>query len=202
MQLTHPEYDDQALMRRVRTGDPAAEQELYRVHAGVALRRAAQLGAQHADAEDFVAEAFLRVLRQLRKGNGPNGPFGPYLYAALRNLAADAHRGQRGRERPTEEMGTVTDRVAAGPDPQDEIETRLSIQAAMQRLPARWREILWRVHVEGHSTAALAAEFGASTQAISALAYRARKALRCAYAEAEHGVEAAGTNRTDLPRSA
>lgn len=202
MQLTHPERDDQALLRRVRAGDPAAEQELYRAYAGVALRRASQLGAQHADAEDFVAEAFLRVLRQIRKGNGPDGPFGPYLYAALRNLAADAHRGQRGRERPTDEMGAVSDRVASGPDPQDEIETRLSIQAAMRRLPARWREILWRVHVEGHSPAALAAELGASTQSISALAYRARKALRCAYAEADRATPPTGSNRTDLPRSA
>jgi DNA-directed RNA polymerase specialized sigma24 family protein len=37
------------------------------------------------------------------------------------------------------------------------------------------------MHVEGQSPSALADEIGATAQAVSALAYRARKALRCNY---------------------
>jgi DNA-directed RNA polymerase specialized sigma24 family protein len=37
------------------------------------------------------------------------------------------------------------------------------------------------MHVEGQSPSALAEELGATAQSVSALAYRARKALRCAY---------------------
>ncbi|MDP9093179.1 MAG: hypothetical protein M3N95_09640 [Actinomycetota bacterium] len=59
---------DRALIDRVRAGDQAAEQMLYRMYLSPALRRARILGAQPADAEDYVAEAFLRVLRCLRGG--------------------------------------------------------------------------------------------------------------------------------------
>jgi RNA polymerase sigma factor (sigma-70 family) len=169
------------LINRVRAGDQTAEQVLYRTYAEPALRRARQLGAQPADAEDYVAEAFLRVLRQLRQGGGPDGLFAPYLYAALRNLAADAHRGQRGRELPTDQIGTTIDLCTRGSDPEDEVANRMSMQEAMDDLPYRWRDVLWRMHVEGESPSALAEEIGATAQSVSALAYRARKALRCAY---------------------
>ena len=182
-ELHQPAFD-RALIDRVRAGDSTAEHVLYRTYVDPALRRARQLGAQPADAEDFVAEAFLRVLRQLRQGRGPDDLFAPYLFAALRNLAADAHRGQRGREMPTDQIGTTIDRCATAADPETEVETRISVRAAMDGLPHRWRDVLWRMHVEGQSPSALAAESGATAQAVSALAYRARKALRCNYERA------------------
>lgn len=172
---------DRALIDRARAGDSSAEHVLYLAYVDLAMRRARQLGAQPADAEDFVAEAFLRVFGQLRQGRGPDDLFAPYLLAALRNLAADAHRGQRGREMPTDQIGTTIDRCASTPDPEIEVENRIAVRAAMDGLPRRWRDVLWRVHVEGQSPSALAAESGATAQAVSALAYRARKALRCNY---------------------
>jgi RNA polymerase sigma factor (sigma-70 family) len=182
--LSSAELDDeQALLRRVRSGDVEAEGELYVTHVDVAVRRAVQLGAQRADAEDFVAEAFIRVLRQLRKGKGPDGPFRPYLWASLRNVATDSYRGQRGRERPSEDLNVVPG-SGAGSDPETEIDISLSVRSAMKSLPPRWREVLWSLHVEGQSPAELAADLGATAQSISALAYRARKALRRAYHEA------------------
>jgi RNA polymerase sigma factor (sigma-70 family) len=179
----HQPAFDRMLINRVRAGDQSAEHLLYRTYAAPALRRARQLGAQQADAEDYVAEAFLRVLRQLRQGGGPDGLFAPYLYAALRNLAADAHRGQRGRELPTDQIGTTIDLCTHRSDPEDEVATRMSVHEAMDELPYRWRDVLWRMHVEGQSPSALAEELGATPQSVSALAYRARKALRCAYEE-------------------
>jgi RNA polymerase sigma factor (sigma-70 family) len=186
----HQHDTDRALIRRVREGDSTAEHALYRLYVETALRRARQLGAQPADAEDYVAEAFLRVLRQLRHGGGPDGLFAPYLFAALRNLAADAHRGQRGRELPTDQIGSAIDVGAAALNPEDEVETRISVHAAMDGLPHRWRDVLWRMHVEGQSPTALADEIGVSPQSVSALAYRARKALRCNYERANHRTSA------------
>ncbi len=188
--LSSAELDDeQALLTRIRSGDIEAEGVLYVKHVDVALRRAAQLGAQRADAEDFVAEAFIRVLRQLRKGKGPNGPVRPYLWASLRNVAADSYRGQRGRERPTEELGAVHG-AGAGSDPQTEIDISHAVRLAMRSLPVRWREVLWLLDVEGRSPAELAADRGVTPQSISAVAYRARKALRRAYHEANPGGQA------------
>lgn len=174
---------DRVLIDRVRAGDRWAEQQLYRTYATPALRRARQLGAQPADAEDYVAEAFLRVLSQLRRGAGPADRFAPYLFTVLRNLAADSYRGQHGRELPTDQIGAVVDVRASRPDPADVVEARMSVRAAMATLPPRWRDVLWRMHVEGRSPAALAAELGATPQSVSAAAFRARRAFRVAFAQ-------------------
>ena len=174
--------DDATLMDRVRGGDLAAEAALYRQHHAIAVRRAVQFGAQRADAEDFVQDAFVRVIRQLRKGGGPDNAFRPYLLAAVRNAAVDAHRGQRGRECPVADWPPATVIVAGGLDPQQEIEMRISVQAAMETLPQRWKDVLWSLDVEGRSPASVAGSSGVSAQSVSALAYRARRAFRQAYA--------------------
>ena len=173
--------DDAALMDRVRAGDERAEAELYRQHRTAALRRAVQFGAQQADAEDFVHEAFMRVIRQLRKGRGPDGPFRPYLIAAVRNAAADAHRGQRGRELPVDDIAVTADGPARAVDPHHTLEVRSAVSAAMRSLPQRWKDVLWLLDVEGHTPTSIAGATGVSAQSVSALAYRARRALRHAY---------------------
>jgi RNA polymerase sigma factor (sigma-70 family) len=175
---------DSWLMARVRAGDLAAETELYQAHSSAAVRRAMQYGAQPADAEDYMHEAFVRVIRQLRKGKGPDRAFRPYLIAAVRNVAADAHRGQRGREVPSPDAVFATEPVTAAADPQEQVEVRSSVQHAMCGLPQRWKDILWRLDVEGQTPASIADEIGVTPQSISALAYRARKAFRLAYATA------------------
>ncbi|HEY2166849.1 MAG TPA: sigma-70 family RNA polymerase sigma factor [Jatrophihabitantaceae bacterium] len=172
---------ERELIARVRRGDHTAEQTLYRMYVGPALRRARKLSAQPADAEDYVAEAFLRVLRLLHEGRGPSTSFGPYLFAVLRNLATDAYRGQRARELPSDQIGTSIDFCASRSATEDEVEARVSVRAAMGGLPQRWRDVLWRMHVEGHSPSALAEEFGVSANSVSAMAHRARNALRSAY---------------------
>jgi RNA polymerase sigma factor (sigma-70 family) len=170
--------DDRVLIDRVRAGDVAAEHKLYVAHFATAMRSALRGGAQKADAEDFVHEAFIRVLRHLRQGKGPTGPLRPYLHAAVRNAAADAHRGQRARERPSEDWEVLAADRPARLEPQEEIEIRHSVQAAMALLPLRSREMLWRLDVEGHTPARVAADAGIPVQTLSARAYRARKTLR------------------------
>jgi RNA polymerase sigma factor (sigma-70 family) len=174
------ESADVNLIDRARRGDRTAERDLYLRFADVAVRRAIQRGAQRADAEDYVAEAFLRIIRQLRAGNGPRGPFAPYLHASVRNAAADARRGQRGRERPT---ATVALTAVPAAESRVEYDVRAALAAAMRSLPRRWREVLWSVEVEGRPPALVAAELGVTAQAASALAYRARRGLRRAYAD-------------------
>ena len=185
---------DQALTNRVRAGDRSAEQVLYRTYLAPALRRARQLGAQQADAEDYVAEAFLRVFGQLRRGRGPADRFAPYLFTILRNLVADSYRGQHGRELPTDQIGVSIDLGATRPEPAAVVEARMMIRTAMATLPPRWRDVLWQMHVEGHSPTALAEEFGGTPQAVSAVAFRARRALRLAYVDA-------GAARSGAPSS-
>lgn len=177
--------DDATLMQRVREGDSDAEAALYRAHSDAAYRRAIQFGAQPADAEDYVQEAFFRVIRQLRNGKGPDQAFRAYLVTTVRNVATDAHRGQRGREAPGSGGPLDWDLQSLCPDPQEQIEVRHCVHAALRSLPPRWKEILWLLEVEGQTVASIALAVGSSAQSVSALAYRARKAFRQAYRAAD-----------------
>jgi hypothetical protein len=56
-----------------------------------------------------------------------------------------------------------------------------AIRAAYESLPERWRTVLWQVEVEGRKPQELADALGLSPNGVSALAYRARAALREAY---------------------
>lgn len=174
---TVAETRDRALMERVSAGDPSAEHELYALHARAAVGAAIRGGAQVADAEDFVHDAFIRVLAHLRRGSLPTGGFRPYLNAAVRNVAADSHRGRRAREAP------CGDRDLLSPDhrhlePHDEVEIRHQVRHAMATLPPGARTMLWMLDVEGHPVSAVAAQAGVAVEAISSRAYRARKSLR------------------------
>jgi RNA polymerase sigma factor (sigma-70 family) len=168
---------DRALMEQVSAGDGSAEHELYALHARAAVGAAIRAGAQVADAEDFVQDAFIRVLAHLRRGNLPTGGFRPYLNAAVRNVAADSHRGRRAREAPCGDRDLLySDRRHL--EPHDEVEIRHAVRHAMATLPPSARTMLWMLDVEGHSVSAVAAEAGVAVEAISSRAYRARKSLR------------------------
>jgi RNA polymerase sigma factor (sigma-70 family) len=180
--MTAAVTSDEELLNRVRLGDPEAEHQLYATHAPVAVRLARQNGAQHADAEDFVSEAFIRVLRQLRLGRGPQTHFRSYLLTAVHNVAIDSRKGQPGREWATDTIEDQGSYTADTRDPQELVEVRTAINDAMRELPERWRQVLWQVEVEGTKPAAVAEEYGATAQSVYALVYRARKALRAAYA--------------------
>lgn len=90
---------DRARNDRILAVNDAAEGMLYRMHIETALSRDQRLGAQSADAADYVAEAFLRVLRQVRQGGCPEFSFAPYLFAVAHNLAINASTPEAARQR-------------------------------------------------------------------------------------------------------
>jgi len=188
---------DLLLLRRARAGDPSAFAELYERYHGVATsvarRSTASLGT--AEVDDIVADAFLAVEQAIGNGHGPTRAFLPYLLTVVRHRAvrarADHDRSVRLRARLEAELVTeVPDVAAAGPagdaaaadgpglDP-DSLLAR-----AYRILPERWQRVLWLSEVEGRPVRAWAGELGLGLGAASALAYRARRALRDEYLRA------------------
>jgi RNA polymerase sigma factor (sigma-70 family) len=170
-------------------------EELYIEHAPAARRLASSL-VPSGVADDIVAEAFARVLAAIRSGGGPSQTFRGYLLTAVRNVANDWLRTSR-RLTLVSDMDVAAGESVAGPgrinpgigsaaETQMEArdEARL-VTRAFGRLPARWREVLWQLEVEGKAPAAVAPMFGLSANGVSALAMRAREGLRQAYLE-EH----------------
>jgi len=173
---------DADLITRARAGDDRAYELLYRRHRSAALRYARSLPSSPADVEDIVAEAFARVLAALRAGNGPEEAFRPYLLSAVRNAFYDLVR-RSGREQPVDDVSPY-DSGQPFTDPVTHGEERVLIARAFDKLPERWRMVLWHTEVEGENPAAVAPLLGISPNAVSALAYRAREGLRESYLQA------------------
>ncbi|WP_408897262.1 RNA polymerase sigma factor [Nocardioides sp. R1-1] len=179
---------DGQLLAAARRGETEAFGVLFARYRDIAVKVARRAGVRPTDVDDVVADAWSRVLRAIEGGNGPTENFPGYLATAIRRVAW-AYNEHRAMYIPTEEAG-VLDGVWADEPYESLADTELG--RAMARLPASWREVLWRVEVEGEKVASIAAECRKSANAVSAIASRARKRLRAELSEVAEVTELAG----------
>jgi RNA polymerase sigma factor (sigma-70 family) len=177
---------DEPLIDAVRRGEVDAYAQLYRKHHEPARRTAQLCAGDHADQQDLVAEAFVRVLAAILGGNGPRDNLRPYLLVAIRNLASS----QWHRERRVDRYGADADVAADGEEAAcDQIVVgrwrERVLWEAFRELPPRWRTVLWHMEVNGAHPSDLAPTLGLSPNGVSALAVRAREGLRKAYLQAQ-----------------
>ncbi|HWO63277.1 MAG TPA: sigma-70 family RNA polymerase sigma factor, partial [Umezawaea sp.] len=123
----------------------------------------------------------------LRGGGGPDSAFRAYLLTALRHTAYDKTRRDR-RLELADDVEAVAGVAEATSQPfHDTAVARLdrSLAAtAFAGLPENWQTVLWHTEVEGQTPAQVAPLLGLTANGVSALAYRAREALRKAYLQA------------------
>lgn len=177
--------DDDELVRAVRGGDHEAYGELFRRHAAVARRVAVRAG-RPGEADDVVAEVFAGVLVQIRAGRGPTQSFRAYLLTGVRHEAGRRAVLARRYEpvADVEPWCAPTEPADWGDDRGDgSVDGEQTLREAYATLPDRWRRTLWQLEVEGRRPRELADELGLTANAVSALGYRARVALREAYLE-------------------
>lgn len=179
MGTSTPWIPDPDLIELTRGGDAAAYSVLFERHREAAWRLARQLARTPSDADDLVAEAFERVLNQLRQGKGPDVAFRAYLLTTLRHAHFRHHRAERVTV-PTGDA-LVLDQPVEDPDRVLASFDNAAAARAFGALPERWQMILWHLEVEGQRPAQVAELLGMKPNAVSALAYRAREALRQAY---------------------
>jgi DNA-directed RNA polymerase specialized sigma24 family protein len=173
-------HADGDLLAAVRRGNRDAYAILYQRHVDSARRVAAYRVDRAVDVDDVVAEAFTRTFALLAVGRGPNVDFRAYLLASVRNLAMRANALP---ECPDEVLVRLSPRAGAGGagDPTVAVPELAAMRSALCALKPRWREILWYTAVEGHTPTQVAAIMGLTPHAASALAARAREALRRSY---------------------
>lgn len=143
------------LVRRVRNGDPAAMEDLYRVlSAGVRLRLARQLGGR--DLNDRVHDMFVMVIESIRNGDvrQPERLMGYVRTVERRQVASHIDRTLRERRNASAmEIRTLRDR---GASPERFAIERQFADMAMRILGGlreRDREVLLRFYVEEESGA-------------------------------------------------
>lgn len=182
--------EDRALLERLRAGEDAAFGELFSRHSAAVFRLAMGLVTDRAEAEDLTAEAFFRVLQAIRRGSGPVDNVRGYLLIVARRVAWEWSLRRRDVPVSDEEL---THRAPSDPDTSGQFTERSLIRRAFTSLPERWRNVLWKMEVEGERPAAVATNFGLSPNATAALARRARQGLRAAYLQAHLAADRSST---------
>ena len=159
--MTPPDFEAR-LVARFQNGDVRALETLFDLYADRALGLAVRLCETREDAEEVTQEAFLRAFRfarQFRGGTeGGNGGFGPWLFAIVRNLAADRRRQLR---LPTLSLSApeaehLTTHGLSVEDEAEKRRERRDLLAALDALPEEWRTVLTLCDLEDvpHSEAA------------------------------------------------
>lgn len=178
----HP--GDEQLLDRVRAGDNAAYETLYREHLDGARHLARILvGNDHAD--ELVAESFAKVLASLRNGGGPTTNFRSYLHVTIRNGYRDGLRATS--EAPVSDQPWLLDDTEPPPEEMVEGLDETVAVDALSSLPESWQQVLWHVEVEGRKPAEVAQLMDMKAGAVSSLAHRAREGLKRAYLDLHAG---------------
>jgi RNA polymerase sigma-70 factor (ECF subfamily) len=150
-----PEVRDDALMRRVQTGDQEAFTALVDRYKDRVLNFVYRMVGQYQTAEDLAQETFVRVYTR-RDSYRPGSTFSVWLYTIARNLTLNYIRdmGRRATvwpERAAEDYeGLVGDADAA--DPLEELQrTELSekVGRAVSVLPDKFREVILLRDISG-----------------------------------------------------
>ncbi|MFF8233308.1 sigma-70 family RNA polymerase sigma factor [Streptomyces caelestis] len=187
---------DADLIDRMRSGDDAAYEELYRRHAQ-AVRRYARTCCRDAyTADDLTAEVFARMLQAVRGGSGPEHAVRAYLLTSVRRVAASWTRSAR-REQLVDDFAVFAAQSARGSyvSDDDTLDLGADVRAmheaersmamrAFRSLPERWQAVLWHTEVEDESPSEVATLFGLDANGTRVLASRAREGLKQAYLQA------------------
>ena len=170
-----PDTDLPALTRRVRSGDRAALEHVFRaLHPGLVRYGRSLADADHA--EDAVQEAFVTLWRR-RASLDPARSVRALLYAAVRNRLLNLHRDAARRH----DLLGMMDAPSAPPLPDDLTGAALladRVRQGLDALPARQREALSLSRFDGLGYAEIADLMGCSVKTVENHVGRALRALR------------------------
>lgn len=132
-----------AALPRLRAGDPAAQEALYRTFEPQVYNLARRICRTTEDAEDVLQETFIEVFRSIGRFRGDGS-----LWAWVRTIASSKAlmRLRRNKYRDTDELFED-----AAPMKRDDTALRMDLEAAMERLSPTSRAVVWLHDVEGYT---------------------------------------------------
>lgn len=175
------EATERALVMRARAGDRRAFGELVERHMRRAYYVALGLVGSHEDALDLSQEAFARAFRA-RRSLDPDRPFYAWLYQIVRRLCFNflrdtRRRSQRLREAVPWLAEQAGERVVDPARSAERAELRARLEAAIESLPEREREVLVLKEFEGLRYREIAELLGVPVGTVMSRLYAARKHL-------------------------
>jgi len=163
-------------IQAARNGNEQAWRELFEHHFDPLYRFCAALAAGRQDlAEEVAHDTFVTAARRIRRFDPGRATFRAWLIGIARNrhMAIQASEGRRKRH---EQCSTKDTSGAVQPNTPD-----LFVHEALARLPSRYRIVLEAKYLRGLTMKQIAADDGASIEAIESLLRRARASFASAY---------------------
>ena len=135
--------DADRVLPRVKAGDPAAQEAVYRAFETPVYNLARRICRTTEDAEDVLQETFLEVFRSIGSFRGEGS-----LWGWVRCIAASKAlmRLRRNKYRETDEL---QDDVV--PIRREDTALRMDLEAALERLNPVSRAVVWLHDVEGYT---------------------------------------------------
>ena len=168
---------DAALVLAAKGGDASAFGELYERYRDAIYRFClARTGTSH-DAEDLVADVFVKALQSLDRYQDRGLPFAAFLYRIARNAAIDRARTLK---QPLSVDGLL---VEPASKQNVELEATFAVErsillAALARLKPEHRDVIVMRFIEGYAALEVAKLLGKTEGAIRTLQHRALERLR------------------------
>ncbi len=180
------EAADRASVERTLDGDAEAFSGVVRRHGGALSRLCARMVGDRELGEELAQEALARAYTRLGGWRG-DCRFRHWLYRIGVNCCRDYLKAGARAEEPN---GLAGDEVPVPRDPERELagrEALRALEAAIARLPPKYREAFVLFHVESLGYEEMRAITGASVAALKVRVHRARLLLRRALGDGLDG---------------
>jgi RNA polymerase sigma-70 factor (ECF subfamily) len=188
---------DLELIKRFKSGDESAYEELVNLYASKAYQISFGLISNRLDSEEVVQDAFIKVHSNLEKFRGDSS-FSTWLYRIITNLSRNKYHWNRRRGRDVNvsisDRGPYADDIKGDMEIPDNdlkpdvllerMETESTLIEAIKKLPEKLREIVILRHLEEMTYAEMADLLGCELGTIKSRLARAREALKIKFAEA------------------
>jgi len=172
---------EQQWIEAFKAGDASAFAKIMEHYEPYVLGLIWRMTGNRSAAEDLCQETFLKVLKGLgafRRGSGLK----TWIFRVAHNTAVDHLRSQGPRTQPLDDLESEPG-FAADPSPTplaqvQDGQLRRCIEAAMDLLPPRQREVLHMLYWDGLTVAQIATACSMPTGSVKTMLFRGRGALR------------------------
>ncbi len=177
-----PDPREVELIRRCQQGSGEAFRELFDKYQRRTYWIAHNMLSNYDTAQDISQEAFLRVFRNITRFDTKKN-FYTWLYQIVVNLCIDhMRRASHGRTADLDEVGAAI--PDGGSDPRESTgrtELRGRVQAALDRLPPKYKAVLTLRDIQGFSCEEIAEIVDATNATVRWRLHRARKLFKAAW---------------------
>ncbi len=165
-------------IRGAQTGSKQAWHQLFEWHFDAVYRFCVALACGHHDlAEEVTQQVFVVAARRIHRFDPSQAAFRAWLLGIAKNRHTAIRTSEQRRKRHEESSANGSSEAVAQEVPD------LRVHEALARLPSHYRTVLEAKYLRGLSMKEIAADGGASIEAIESLLRRARAGFAQAYKE-------------------